>query len=55
MLPELNETLDDIVKFKEFLNIELPYDSYIDSLNMQLVSAYIITSKAHKEKSWLKD
>ncbi len=51
MLPELNETLDDIVKFKEFLNIELPYDSYIDSLNMQLVSAYIITSKGQKDES----
>lgn len=48
MLTELNETLEDIEKssfFRDFLDMELPYKLFVDSLNMQLVSAYMITSK----------
>ena len=48
MLSELDETLNDIEQssfFRDFLNIELPYQLFVESLNMQLISAYMITSK----------
>ena len=48
MLTELNATLEDIGEssfFRDFLDLELPDRLFMDSLNMQLVSAYMITSK----------
>ena len=48
LLSELDATLNDLEQstfFRDFLNIELPQQLFVDSLNMQLISAYMITSK----------
>lgn len=50
---QLDETLNELQgsnSFMDFMDLKLPYNLFVESLNMQLVSAYMITTKGKRNE-----